>query len=385
LHQRTKTAGEATDLRADAGPGAVVVYAPGEQAGPDNHESVTRFALGRRLAGLKGYAFAGAYEPTRRYACALYFVPRHTLIAADARQLGIGSERDLFGGVVPEAFAATKAITHPLLEADAYAPPGWSGEFARRVHAAVLSGFSAFTREDARRAGARLLAGGPVRFKPAREAGGHGQRVVGDAAALETALEAIDADQLAHDGVVLEQQLADATVWSIGQVRVAGLLATYCGTQRSTADNSGREAYGGSDLLVVRGDADALLRLDLSPGARLALAQARAYDAAAIACFPGFFASRRNYDVLHGLDGDGKPRAGVLEQSWRMGGASTAEVAALEAFRADPALAAVRACSVEIFGGSAAPPPRATVYFRGSDARAGAMTKYATVERYGDP
>ena len=45
-----------------------------------------------------------------------------------------------------------------------------------------------------------------------------------------------------------------------------------------------------------------------------------------------FFASRRNYDVVAGLDARGQRRCGVLEQSWRVGGASPAELVALAAF-----------------------------------------------------
>ena len=102
-------------------------------------------------------------------------------------------------------------------------------------------------------------------------------------------------------------------------------------------------------------------------------------------CFPGMFASRRNYDVIQGTDAAGRRRSGVLEQSWRVGGASGAEIAALEAFRAEPALRAVRASTVEDYGEAAPPPPPgATVYFRGVDERVGPITKYATVEPHGD-
>ena len=113
------------------------------------------------------------------------------------------------------------------------------------------------------------------------------------------------------------------------------------------------------------------------------MSQARAYDAAAEKTFPGMFLSRRNYDIAQGFDAQGRPRSGVLEQSWRMGGASGAEIAALEAFRADCALPAVRASTVEIYGDSD-PPPHATVYFRGIDDEVGPMTKYAVVEPYDD-
>ena len=90
--------------------------------------------------------------------------------------------------------------------------------------------------------------------------------------------------------------------------------------------------------------------------------------------------SRRNYDVLHGRDARGRWHCGVLEQSWRIGGASGPEVAALEAFRADPLLRAVRAHSTERYGAHAAPPPGAIVHFHGVDPVAGPLVKYTMVE-----
>jgi len=70
----------------------------------------------------------------------------------------------------------------------------------------------------------------------------------------------------------------------------------------------------------------------------------------------------------------------VLEQSWRIGGASGPEVAALEAFRADPLLRAVRAHSTERYGAHTAPPPGAIVHFHGVDPVAGPLVKYTMVE-----
>jgi hypothetical protein len=162
------------------------------------------------------------------------------------------------------------------------------------------------------------------------------------------------------------------------------MVATYCGTQSLTRNNHGAEVYGGSDLLFARGDFDALLRLDLSRPQRDAVAQACCYDAAAHAHFPGFLASRRNYDVAEGIDTCGTRRTGVLEQSWRIGGASGAEVAALEALAADPALAAVRARCVERYGDGHQTPDGATVYYRDVDARVGMLTKYTIVHRDAD-
>jgi hypothetical protein len=365
--------------------GMVVQYSQTSSVCRSQHERATLAAIARKLASIKGYDFAGDYDPTKPGAGPLYFVPSETLVdVGTARQLGIFTEHDLFGGVVPYSFVATKTITHPLVDPDAFAPAGWSHEFGRRVNDIVLFGFTAFTIADVRCAADLVLARGPARLKPACGVGGHGQRVVSELAELQTILDEIEPADLSRNGIVIEQNFKDITTYSVGQVRVAELLGTYCGLQRLTKDNHGAEVYGGSDLVVVRGDYEALLELDLTPEERIAVGQARTYDDAASQEFPGLIASRRNYDVAHVLDSDGEWRYGVLEQSWRIGGATPAEIAALEAFRADPALRIVRASSSEIYGASQPPAVDAFVYFRGVDDRVGALTKYAIVEEYGN-
>ncbi|MBL6457410.1 DUF3182 family protein [Belnapia sp. T6] len=361
--------------------GIVAVYSDPGRGFAHSHERATREGIARQLAVLKGFEFVGEYDPGTRYPGPVYLVPSDTLVGLEvALALGVRDEHDLFGGVVSHAFVATKAITHPLVDPDAAAPPGWSPAFGHRVRGAVLSGFTAFARADARRAGEHLLERGPVRVKPVRATGGRGQVVVSDMAELEVLLSGMEAATFSEDGLVLEENLATVTTYSVGQVRVAELVATYWGTQRLTQDNSGTAVYGGSELFVARGGFEALAGLELPEEARLAVSQVQVYDAAAVECFAGMFASRRNYDVAQGTDAIGRPRCGVLEQSWRVGGASGAELAALEAFRAEPALCTVRAATVEIYGEAAPPPPNATVYFRGVDALDGPMTKYAMVE-----
>jgi hypothetical protein len=112
---------------------------------------------------------------------------------------------------------------------------------------------------------------------------------------------------------------------------VGPLTIAYHGTQRTTNNRDGDEVYGGSDLVCVRGDWRALEQLDLSNELAIAVAQARTFDMAASGEYR-IVASRRNYDIAQGVDGAGKWRSGVLEQSWRLGGASGAELAALHAF-----------------------------------------------------
>lgn len=62
----------------------------------------------------------------------------------------------------------------------------------------------------------------------------------------------------------------------------------------------------------------------------------------------------------------------MLEQSWRIGDASGAEVSALEVFRSDPKVPFVRAQTTELYGEHHEPPSHATVYFHGVDERVGA-------------
>jgi hypothetical protein len=364
-------------------PGEVVmVYAPPD-SGAHSHDKATQRKIAEQLASLLGRPFAGDYEAS--HSGHIYLVPNDTLVGmAQAQAFGIHSEQDLFGGVVPHAFMATKAITHPLMDAAAQAPPGWSQAFARRVAGSVLAGYSAFTLQDARRAGLKLLEHGPVRVKSVRAKAGLGQTLVCNPIELEAALGAIVTADLPHYGVVLEEHLNEVKTCSVGQVRVGDFVASYCGTQRLTKNGRGEEVYGGSDLLVARGDFEALAGLGQSAETRLTIEQAERYDTAAMDCFTGMFASRRNYDVAQGLNAAGTSCSGVLEQSWRIGGASSAEMLALLAFRDDAKLRAVKASSVEIYGACEAPPPHATVYFRGLDEHVGPMTKYAVVEPYAD-
>lgn len=364
--------------------GTVVRYTDTPAATERSHERASRTWVAQRLAALKRYEYGGEYDPDTRYGGKLYFVPNDTLIGVEtARELGIEDEADIFGGVVPHPFIATKAITHSLVSPDAFAPEGWSDTFATRVRDAVFPGYSAFTARDARVAAKRVLERGTARVKLARGIGGMGQQVIASLEELDELLERVGADALRRDGIVIEWNLDYVITYSVGQVRVAGLKASYCGTQRTTPNAHSVEVYGGSDLLVVRGGFEALQDVELTPEARLAVEQARKYDAAAFGEFPGFLASRRNYDVAQGYNSEGKRCSGVLEQSWRIGGASTAEVAALEVFRKEPEVRAVHASTVEVYG-AAEIPPHAIVQFNGEDEHTGRIAKYALVEPYAD-
>jgi hypothetical protein len=118
----------------------------------------------------------------------------------------------------------------------------------------------------------------------------------------------------------------------------------------------------------------------MDAGARLAVTQARIYDSNADQ-YSGFIASRRNYDVGQGSDGTGQWRSGVLEASWRSGGASTAELAALNALAQDSALEVVEVSSVKQFGKPSKIPPSAIVHFEGDDPEEGPLLRYTVITR----
>lgn len=366
---------------AAAGPCGVVTLDVDSRGYCSEHEHATRAHYGQRLAALIGCAFEGEYAAAAPPDSRHYFVPSDTLSdPARVRALGILGVDDLFGGVVPYAFVATKVISHPLIgEGDAARPQGWSTRFAGEVGDATLPGFSCFGADEAMRAGRAMLGAGAVRLKRVTATGGRGQIVVDSAQALDNCIGAMDQADIGRHGLVLEANLQDPITWSVGQVLVAGMVVSYYGVQRTTSDNAGEEVYGGSDLVMRRGDFDALIAGIVSPSLRRALEQARRYHCAVIDCYPGFFASRVNYDIAQGADRRGQWRSGVLEQSWRVGGATGAEIAGLEVFRADPGRHEVRASCFEVYGASAPVPAGAIVAYQGTDSRVGPLVKYTTL------
>src|SRR5688500_6174567 len=359
--------------------GCVVTHCGRGTAHLRTHEGIALSAVAQALARLKAYDFAGHHRPGQAYDGDLFFVPDDTLLAADAEALGIRGESDLFGGIVPYDFVKTKAISHELVGLASSRPDGWSDLFSAHVRDVVLPGYTVFSHADARKAAARLLPDGGVRVKSPAAAGMRGQWVAATMRQIEDVLDGLAGDDVACDGLVLERNLETVETLSVGHVTVDDLVVTYHGTQRITRHNEGRAVYGGSDLVCVRGGWDVLARLPVPPAVRHAIAQARVYDAAARHCH-GVRASRRNYDVGVGVDARGKPYSGVFEQSWRAGGASGAEMAALEAFARDPTLDLVHASAVELYGEQHEPPPGALVHFHGVDVTFGPMLRYTVAD-----
>ena len=359
-----------------------LVVAHSMREGAPLHEIETNRALARWLAQILGLKFGGSYDPVLHAGRELYLLPTQTLVGpAQARQLNIKGPQDLWGGYVDHAFICTKAISHGLLSPGAKAPEGWSPSFCERVRDVVLDGVSVFALEDARSAATRLLYSGPIRLKPINACAGRGQEVIHSLDEFDAIVARPEAARMFNEGMVLEQDLHAVVTHSVGQSFIGDHLFSYCGEQHLTRDGQGEEVYGGSDLLVVPGDYAALLKLDLPEDVRVAIEQALVFDRAANEAYPGFFASRRNYDIAQGLDSTGQRRSGVLEQSWRMGGASSAEVAALQSFINHPGLKAIRVSSVETYVDQALPADAIEVY-RGPAENSDFLLKYVTVKTY---
>mgnify|MGYP003497927514 FL=1 len=346
------------------------------------HEVETNRALARWLAHILGLKFGGSYDPELHRGHDLYLLPTQTLVgAAAALELGVKGPDDLWGGYVDHDFICTKAISHGLRNKNAHAPQGWSPLFSERVRNVVLDGLSVFSLDDARPAAEHLLYIGPIRLKPIHACAGRGQEVIKSLDQFDAVLARPDAKALFTEGVVLEQDLDNVITHSVGQSFIGDRVLSYCGDQYLTTDGQGEQVYGGSNLLVVQGYYDDLLELALPDDVRLAIQQAQVFDSAADESYPGFYASRRNYDIAQGLDSNGKRRSGVLEQSWRMGGASSAEVAALQSFINDPGMRAIRVSSVEKYIDQPLPADAIEVY-RGPAQNSDFLLKYVTVKSY---
>lgn len=362
--QETRT----TAIRWSALPVEISVAEVG--GGRDPHEvAVLHCAAGRlaELFGARRVAAAAAPPP-----CGRYWIPSSTLSRREAAALGISDGSQLWGGIVPAGYVATKLVSHPRSGRRAAAPKGWIDIIG--LEDCTLPGWSVFSRADALAAGAELLRGGPVRVKPPRERGGRGQRVVRSEEELGNWLDAASPRAL-EEGLVLERDLVESTTYSVGfSVLPGGHRIAYVGTQRTVITPQGVAAYGGSRLEVVRGtfaDLEATLR----PGKPRAAVQAASRYDAVIRHAYGVVATRCNYDVIAGVDRLGRRHLGVLEQSWRFGGASMAELLAIERFTRMPGLQRVVAETVETFAGERVP-AEAVMAWRG-DARS--PCKYARI------
>jgi hypothetical protein len=345
------------------------------------HDREPHEALCRRLSRALDWPFAGWYSPGQDYPDLPYFIPFETLSTDEAADWGVSSAGSLLGGVVPHPFVATKVVAHPLVPGAIASPAGWNPALGAQIAAYTLPGYSAFAKADVDRAIERLLPLGPVRLKCAAARGGVGQAVVSDRVRDSAFVDALEPEVLAA-GVAAEVNLGELRTISIGELDLPGMTLAYYGEQRLTRTEQGTPVYGGSHLHVLRGNLAQLAKQHLPAGIGDAITAALGYERSVMDAFPGVFASRRNYDVAIGAQASGDRHVAVLEHSWRVGGASAAEIAAYQALRDDPSQRWMEAYTCEIYG-EGAPPENAQVLFHGKVPGNGMLTKYCGVSMRG--
>ncbi|MCD9007701.1 DUF3182 family protein [Luteimonas sp. XNQY3] len=352
-----------------------VLALPGPSAARPGHERATLGWVATQVARILALPFAGFADAAPDLPGRPYLVPQDTLVAGDATRWSIADDGALLGGAVPHAFVASKLITHALVSPAAAAPAGWQSGLGEAMRDVTFAGFSVFAPDDLHEACRRLLeAGGAARVKLADGIGGGGQHVVRDVASAAALLRTLTAAQV-EAGIVVEAEVADAATYSVGEMWLGGRAIAYVGTQGLSTGRDGRPVYGGSTLSVVRGRMPDLLGVFRQPRLQRTIEMAIAYDRAAQAAYPALLCSRRNYDVLWGSDSHGNPHGGVLEQSWRVGGATPAELAAFDLLDREPALSRVIASTVERHG-PVRVPAHAEVYCVLDDPHCGLITKF---------
>ncbi|WP_368563834.1 DUF3182 family protein [Pseudoxanthomonas sp. UTMC 1351] len=345
------------------------------------HDREPHEALCRHLSKILDWPYEGWFSAGQEYPELPYFLPFETLSTDEAADWGVSSADSLLGGVVPHPFVATKSVAHPLVPGAVASPAGWNPALGPQIAAYTLPGYSAFSKSDVYRAIERLLPLGPVRLKCAASRGGVGQAVISDAGRDSAFVEVLEPDVLAA-GVAAEVNLGELRTISIGEVDLPGMTLAYHGEQRLTRTEDGTSVYGGSYLHVFRGNLAQLAQNHLPPGISDAIAAALGYERSVMDAFPGVFASRRNYDVAIGSQDSGNEHVAVLEHSWRVGGASAAEIAAYEALLNAPSEQWVEAYTCELYG-EGTPPANAQVLFQGNVPGNGKLTKYCGVSMRG--
>jgi hypothetical protein len=282
----------------------------------------------------------------------------------------------IYGSTLPRELVerSSKVQVHEPLDGDE--PPAWfDRRFPGHIRGTTVPGYSCFSPEALVRAVRDLLdtyVG--VRLKDPNGNSGVGQSSVHGLDEIDRELEAVAArvregcgadlaDYLATHGYVVEAEIADVEAYSVTVTRTPD--AHYSSFGRllepavDTEDQGTIHAYGGTSVVVVRGDPEALadlpddgvvvddpvldggtLRLAPTPG--IVHAAQRYIEGIRLWEADGGFETRANVDVVTGTlvkrDGARQHITASVEESGRVGGASPAELLGILALRTDPDL-----------------------------------------------
>lgn len=346
-------------------------------------DKMTQQLLSQRLATLLNLQLVTLKEHSDRDSLDpndCYYLPSHTLLLQEADALGIKSLHDLYGGVVPYAFLLNKTLSHPIHHPSMNSPEGWNNDLALSLKPFVLAGYSAFNTQDALWTAEGMIHDGPLRIKLANADAGRGQWIVSNHEEVVDLLNQAQYQPFFEQGVIFEEALYNTVTFSIGQTEIGNQTISYCGEQEVAMDLKDKPAYGGSTISVVRGGYDQLDTALIFDQHKEALRLVQQYERHIFNAFPQIYASRRNYDVLQGTNANGHKRLSVIDHSWELGGASMAEVLALEVFAADSSLHRIRTWTKERYVSDANAVERSDQIYCEAPEQTGWLVKSAGVE-----
>ncbi|MBD2606110.1 DUF3182 family protein [Scytonema hofmannii FACHB-248] len=281
----------------------------------------------------------------------------------------IESEKDFFGGIVARPHQSTKAIMHPLVSREAVCPLGWSHEFSEELaqRNLVLPGFTVFSTDDLRIAFKELYNKGvyQIRLKDPLAFLGMSQFVISSFQELEQFISDKIADQgkLQQYGLVVEENLhpEDLKTYSASFITVGSHQVQCLGVQRFS-----QGLYTGTDLVIMRTGKCIFPKLLAQVGifnnedAQAIIDKALLFRALLNKHIPEIKTARFNLDIVSGIASiysngtcELVKRFALLEQSFRVGGASPGEIWGLESLLSDPDVDAVCASTYYRYGDEA--------------------------------
>lgn len=292
-----------------------------------------------------------------------YHIPSKPISSADAEKYGIKSSEDIFGGVVEDLLHANKGILHTTLSNTSLHPSGYSQDFPKLIRNAVLPGYTAFSKAEA----VEIMkcmnkhGTGSVRLKDPLESDASGQYVITNTIELDNVLSKYSDKNIFENGLVLEANINEAVTLSVGLIIFGNQEYSYFGKQKSVFHN-GRSKYGGTEIAMFRGNFNNLInRVDTGSNLHIAISQTSTVFDAFGTLDP--ILSRANFDVVQGFNNKGEFLSGVTDQSFRLGGASPAEVLAISKLNSDKNIECVNAEVDLIYDPTSKPPDPEDVIF----------------------
>lgn len=295
------------------------------------------------LAKLTGRKYQGDLSLNTKIDSRDILFPHKSLPVSAGEELGVTSQNQIFGSVI-EPIYAEKSIFHPLINKPEVAPRNFPHKFPKQLFEskATLPGYTVFCLDDALSAFELLkLQGVVVRLKDPQGSSGTKQLIVASRTEVEEFVKSIDPSKLKALGLVLESNLINSSdpkaalrAYSAGWTVIDGKIYSYIGEQMF-GETGTVDRYLGTKLYMVRGTTNNLI--DFAKEKKLqSILQCLSKVKRAMVFLPYLIGSRINFDFLVGIPETLpanryiKERTYVVEQSFRVGGATPAELLGIQ-------------------------------------------------------